>query len=164
MRRKLFYMAGIIAVVILLQSFELNNESITFQQTSWGDIGRKAKAEKKMIFVIVKAEWCGACKKMNKITANGSVGKFYNEKFISTAFDADNLLQYYRASNWGITTVPALVFLDERRNLIHKAEGGRSAAGMLEEAKIAMEKRKNIWERKLRRNKVQPADSTALEK
>ena len=148
MRGKLFYLACIFSATIIHFSFAPHRESITFRHASWYEIGKKARAEKKMIFVIIKADWCRACKKMQRETANAEVGSFYNEHFVNTTFDADNLMQYYRASNWGITTVPAMVFLDEKRNVIYTVKGYRNAAGMLEEANIAMQKRNYKWERK----------------
>ncbi|MGZ5283416.1 MAG: thioredoxin family protein [Bacteroidia bacterium] len=154
-------MAGLFSTAMLLQSFLMDTESINFRKTTWNEIGRNARTEKKMIFVIVKAEWCPACKKMQRVTNDGKVGKFYNQQFVNTTFDADNLMQYYRASNWGITTVPALIFLDERRNVIHKVEGLRTPAGMIEEAAIALEKRKTIWARK-KKNKHNVADSSSI--
>lgn len=71
------------------------------------------------------------------------VCEFYNKNFISTKFDADNFLQFYRASNWGISKVPAMVFLDKNRNVIHKAEGYLDAQGIIAEGEIALENLKN---------------------
>jgi hypothetical protein len=75
------------------------------------------------------------------VLKDAKIGEFYNENFVNTEFDADNLLQHYRASNWGVSSVPAMVFLDEHRNVIHKSEGYHDAAAMIKEAKIALSKK-----------------------
>ncbi len=154
MRKKLLKTAVPVILALLLQSFAYEKTEnkvasrVSFNKITFSKAGKNAKAQKKMIFVIIQAEWCGACKKMQKITANDSVGKFYNERFISIKFNADNLWQYYRASNWGITSVPAMIYLDERRNVIHKVEGFRDAAGLIKEANTAIEKRRNPQKKK----------------
>ncbi|MGZ5243461.1 MAG: thioredoxin family protein [Bacteroidia bacterium] len=141
MRRNWLFIFAMCAV-FFLQSFAVNSdEKINFRVESWGDIGKVAKAEEKLIFVMISANWCPVCKKMEKVLDDAKIGGFYNENFISTRFFDDNAMQKFRADNWGVVKVPAMVFLDEKRNIIYKTNGYKDPAAMLAEAKIALEKK-----------------------
>ena len=41
-------------------------EGIQFTEAAWKDILKKAKAEKKVIFLDAYASWCGPCKMLQK--------------------------------------------------------------------------------------------------
>lgn len=140
MRKNLFVWGGIFAAV-LMQSFMLkSDDKINFRETRWSEIGKNAKNEEKMIFVMVTTDWCGVCRKMEKVLKSGDVGHFYNRQFVNTRFDGDNTVQQFRASNWGVSAVPAMIFLDKNRNVVHKVQGYRDTKGMLKEAEIALSK------------------------
>lgn len=125
---------------LLLQSFT-GDQKVKLREYSWTDIGRSAKSQNKMIFVLVTGDYCTSSRKMKRVLNDKKVGEFYNKNFVSTNFDAENFVEHYRASNWGISSVPAMVFLDKNRNVIHKVEGFRNADGMLQEAKAALSKK-----------------------
>lgn len=140
--RKNWLLIAAFSVFILFQSFMLNgDEKINFRDEPWNEIGKVAKAEEKIIFVMVTANWCPVCKKMEKVLDDPKLGEFYNQNFISTRFYDDNAMQKFRADNWGVVKVPAMVFLDQKRNIIHKANGYKDPAAMLAEAKLALEKK-----------------------
>jgi thioredoxin-related protein len=141
MRRNWLLMVAF-SIFLLSQSFMLkSDEKIRFRDDSWNEIGKVAKAEEKIIFVMITANWCPVCKKMEKVLDDSKIGEFYNQNFISTRFYDDNTMQKLRADNWGVNKVPAMVFLDQKRNVIHKAQGYKDPAAMLAEAKLALEKK-----------------------
>ncbi len=135
---KIFF-ALLLSTAFLFQSFT-SDKKIKFRENGWSEIGKAAKTEDKMIFVLVTGDYCSASRKMKRVLQDGKVGEFYNKNFVSTNFDAENFIQHYRASNWGVTSVPAMVFLDKNRKVIHKKEGFLNAEGMLKEAQEAMAK------------------------
>src|SRR5690349_5093161 len=58
---------------------------------NWQQVLKKAKKEKKYIFVDCFTTWCGPCKKMDKeVYANDSVGDLLNAKFISVKVQMDS--------------------------------------------------------------------------
>lgn len=130
-------------VMIVFQAFAFKgDQKIRFRKYNWTDIGRSAKAHNKMIFVLITGEYCTASNKMKRVMADKRVAEFYNKNFVNTNFDAENFLQYFRASNWGVSSVPAVVFLDKDRNVVHKVEGYMNAQEILREAQVALDKRK----------------------
>ncbi|MGZ5280894.1 MAG: thioredoxin fold domain-containing protein [Bacteroidia bacterium] len=129
--------------VVLIQSFAFKaDQKIRFRKYNWTDIGRSAKAHNKMIFVLITGEYCTSSKKMKRVMTDKRVAEFFNKKFVSTNFDAENFFQFYRSSNWGISAVPAMVFLDKDRNVVHKVEGYLNVQSVLKEAQTALEKQK----------------------
>ncbi|RYD82746.1 MAG: thioredoxin family protein [Sphingobacteriales bacterium] len=141
MSKKWFVFASF-CLFVTMQSFVLKSDkSVRFRQAAWNEIGKDAKAESKMIFVMVIADYCGVCKKMQNVLADESVGSFYNQNFINTAFDVENPMQQFRASNWGVTGVPAMVFLDQKKNVVYKIQGYKNPEAMLKAAKTALAKR-----------------------
>src|SRR4051812_34660552 len=57
---------------------------------NWQQVLKKAKKEKKYIFVDCFTTWCGPCKKMDKVVyTNDSLGDFLNAKFISVKLQMD---------------------------------------------------------------------------
>src|SRR5687768_17316036 len=122
------YTVLVFCAALFLQSFSLkSDQKVRFRDYSWTDIGRSAKSQDKMIFVLVTGDYCTSSRKMKRVLADKKVGEFYNKNFVSTNFDAENFAQYYRASNWGVSSVPAMVFLDKNRNVIHTVEGFKNA-------------------------------------
>lgn len=59
---------------------EAQNRSISFEQTKeWKKIVKKAKKEKKLIFVDCYTSWCGPCKMLAKdVFTRDTVADFFN--------------------------------------------------------------------------------------
>lgn len=144
MRRNFFTWIAICALAVVLLSAFTADRRVRFRKYSWADIGRSARAHDKMIFVLVTGKYCPTSKKMHKVLLNPKVCEFYNKSFVNTIFDAQNPAQYYRASNWGVSSIPAMIFLNKHREVVHLTEGYLDANGMIAEAKTALEiERKN---------------------
>ena len=85
MRKYLFILAMISAVV---QYISAQSRSIIFEQSrSWTKAVKKAKAEKKLIFVDCYASWCGPCMRLaTQVFTQDKVADFFNEHFINVNF------------------------------------------------------------------------------
>ena len=65
MMKKLFLLTLLVAGVMM--GVEAQNRSIDFEQTKeWKKVLKKAKKEKKLIFVDCYTSWCGPCKMLAK--------------------------------------------------------------------------------------------------
>lgn len=76
--KKLILMALLVAGVLF--GAEAQNRSISFEQTKeWKKIVKKAKKEKKLIFVDCYTSWCGPCKMLAKdVFTRDTVADFFN--------------------------------------------------------------------------------------
>ena len=140
MRKKILVSLTILAFVMLPFFAFKADYRLRFKKYNWTDIGRSAKSQNKMIFVLITGDYCSTTKKMDRVMTDSRVCTFYNKNFVSTRFDSENLGQYFRASNWGISQVPALVFLDKNQKVIHKVEGrALNVKDMIAEGEVAIE-------------------------
>ena len=88
---------SIITIVIALigSSFiwaptNADEAGIQFEELSFEEALKKAKKEKKLIFLDAYAVWCGPCKMMDKTTfMSEEVGKVFNKNFINIKIDME---------------------------------------------------------------------------
>lgn len=111
--KRLILFTLLIAVVVMNATAQ--NRSINFEQTKeWKKIVKKAKKEKKLIFVDCYTSWCGPCKMLAKdVFTNDKVADFFNANFVNAKFDmekeADGVVL---KKQFGVNFFPTLVFVD----------------------------------------------------
>ncbi len=106
---------------------------IKFFEGTFKEAQFKAKNEKKMIFMDAYASWCGPCKMLKANTFPDSlVGKIFNEKFISVAYDMEVGEGLELSSKYPIEAYPTLLFLDSDGKIVKNALGYRDPAGLIE--------------------------------
>ena len=92
---------------------------------AWGETPfKKAKAERKPVFLDVGTEWCTACNLMEEKTyADTSIIRIINQNFICIKADAEAQPDVgARFLEWGW---PALIFLDSSGNQLKALQGNR---------------------------------------
>ncbi|QDK82600.1 thioredoxin family protein [Spirosoma sp. KCTC 42546] len=99
-------------------------EGIQFTETSWREILKKAKAEKKIIFLDAYASWCGPCKKLQKeVFTKKAVGDFYNSKFINVKMDMEKGEGPALSQVYPLEAYPTLLFIDGNGKVLKKVLG-----------------------------------------
>lgn len=97
---------------------------INFFEGSWSEALAEAKKQNKYIFLDTYAEWCSPCKWMEKnIFTKDSVGKFYNEKFISYRMDMEKGEGVELYKKFGLTGYPSYLFFKPDGEIIHHTQG-----------------------------------------
>ncbi len=82
----------------------------------------EAKSQGKPVFVYVRSEYCGWCKKFEEETfTNGSVIKSLNENFILVSIDVDK--QENETRNFRVRGTPTEIFLDPGSTEIKRIPG-----------------------------------------
>jgi thioredoxin-related protein len=112
------------------------NEGVSFMQSSWEQVKRKAKEENKMIFVDCYASWCGPCKEMDRsVYVINKVGTAVNPYFVSlklqmdsTKKDNEQVRSMYTTVNeftrkFRIAGYPAFLFFSSDGSLLHSDIG-----------------------------------------
>ena len=88
-------------------------EGINFQDISFEEALKKAKKEKKLIFVDAYAVWCGPCKWMNANTfKEKEVGEVFNKKFINLKIDMEKGEGPELARKYNVRQYPTLFLID----------------------------------------------------
>lgn len=144
--RKLFLLALLLAGVVF--GTEAQNRSINFEQTKeWKKIVKKAKKEKKLIFVDCYTSWCGPCKMLaNKVFTQDAVADLFNQTFVNVKYDmekdADGVIL---KTQFGVKAFPTLVFVDPAtQQVVHRMVGAGNAEWLIAGAKLANDPQNNL--------------------
>lgn len=120
----------IIFFLLIFISFQSDaqEKGMKFFEGSWEEILYQSNVENKYIFVDAYTTWCGPCKMMkNKIFPLEEVGKFYNENFISAAWDMEKGDGVEFAKIYDVHSYPTYLFFDPSGNLVHRSGGYKPA-------------------------------------
>jgi len=110
---------------LLLISFLFSAAAQKINWYAWGEAPfKRAKAERKPVFLDVGIEWCTACNLMEEKTyTDTSVIRIINQNFIAVKADAEAQPDVgARFLEWGW---PALIFLDSAGNQLNALQGNR---------------------------------------
>src|SRR5687768_5972869 len=109
----------LLALMLVFQSFTVNDTEINYSKESWNKVVKQAKQQKKLILVYVGNSSCHSCKDLQKSLSNQAVVDFYNKNLINYYLDSESTANIIKASKWGVTQVPSMVFLDSKKNVVH---------------------------------------------
>ena len=144
--KKLILIAILVAGVLF--GAEAQNRSISFEQTrEWKKIVKKAKKEKKLIFVDCYTSWCGPCKMLAKdVFTRDTVADFFNQHFVCAKYDmekdADGVIL---KEQFAVKAFPTLVFVDPvNQQVVHRMVGAGSADWLIAGAKSAGDPQNNL--------------------
>lgn len=105
---------------------------IQFTDASWREILKKAKAEKKIIFLDAYASWCGPCKMLQKnVFTQKSVGDYYNNRFINVKMDMEKGEGPILAQTYPLEAYPTLLFIDGNGRVLKKVLGYQSPQDLI---------------------------------
>ena len=101
-----------------------NNDGIQFTDAAWKDILKKAKAEKKIIFLDAYASWCGPCKVLQKkVFTQKAVGDFYNVRFINVKMDMEKGEGPALSQVYPLEAYPTMLYIDGEGRVLKKIIG-----------------------------------------
>ncbi len=137
------------ATIGLLFSFSTyaqqhSSTGIKFTESSWKEIVKKAKAEKKLIFMDAYTTWCGPCKMLqSRVFPDKALGEFFNENFVNAAIDMESDEGLRLSSIYEVQGYPSLFFIDPNSGKVVKMFLGYTEINQLLDAgkKIAIKKK-----------------------
>jgi thioredoxin-related protein len=125
---------------------------------NWQQVLKKAKKEKKYIFVDCFATWCGPCKKMDQdVYANDSVGSLLNAKYISvkvqmdsTKVDNEYTRSWYKTakemgSTYRVAAFPTFLFFSPDGKIVYKDFGYKIPNKFMQVAQDALTPSKQYY-------------------
>ena len=145
-------MKKIVLFITVLVAVTMNavaqNRSINFEQTKeWKKIVKKAKKEKKLIFVDCYTSWCGPCKILARdVFTKDEVADFFNTRFVNAKFDmekdTDGVMLKKR---FEVKFFPTLLFIDpESEEILHRLVGAGRPESLITGGKLAMDPDNNL--------------------
>ena len=144
--KKLFVLIVLMAGIVW--GAEAQSKGITFEQTKeWKKVLKKAKKEKKLIFIDCYTSWCGPCKMLSsQVFTREDVGNQFNADFVNVKYDmekdADGVML---KDKFEVKAFPTLVFVDPNtQQVVHKMVGAGSAEWLMEGGKIAKDPQNNL--------------------
>ncbi|CCH51648.1 Thioredoxin domain protein [Fibrisoma limi BUZ 3] len=105
---------------------------IQFTESSWKEVLKRAKAEKKVIFLDAYASWCGPCKLLQKkVFTQKEVGDYFNGKFINVKMDMEKGEGPALSQVYPLEAYPTLLFIDGNGRVLKKVIGYQSPENLL---------------------------------
>ncbi len=113
---------------------------INFQKKDWKDLLADAKAQRKLIFVDVYADWCGPCKMLDRdVFSSKEVGKKFNSYFINHKADAEKGGSAI-AARYNVRAYPTGLFINGDGELVHTVTGYMPAAQFMDQGEQAFQR------------------------
>lgn len=153
----------IIAFLLLLAfgaSIKAQNRSIQFEHSSWAQVMKKARQEKKMIFIDAYTSWCGPCKLMAKeVFTRDEVADYYNKHFICIKYDVEKDKTIPMKNPYGISCYPTFLYLTPDGEVVHKVVGSCEPDEFIAWTKKAADPEQNLsgLEKRYRAGENNPA-------
>lgn len=96
---------------------------IQFKTTPIASVFQEARRTGKPVFVEIFSPTCHTCQSFIPTLADGRVGKFYNDKFLSTKLDiAQPATQaFLNSRRLFVPSLPLFLYFDPQQNLVHFA-------------------------------------------
>ena len=111
-----------------------NDEGINFVDISFEEALKKAKKEKKLIFVDAYAVWCGPCKWMEANTfREKEVGEAFNKNFINLKIDMEKGEGPELARKYNVRAYPTMFLIDGDGKVVKRILGAKKKDQLLSE-------------------------------
>lgn len=124
---------------VLAQKTEIRFESGTLEAAQ-----QKASQEGKVLFIDCMANFCGACRMMEReVFTDPEVAEFFNKNFISYQLNMDEPAGKAFGKTCEIPAYPTLIFMDEKGEILFKEVGGRKTKEFMELARRAQAQEKS---------------------
>ncbi|MEG0795766.1 MAG: thioredoxin family protein [Odoribacter sp.] len=132
MKKSIYITLGLLLLAGVCQA------QILFFQGSFEDALKKAKEDKKNLFVDFYTVWCGPCKLMDKeVFTQKSVGDYFNETFICCHLDAELPENKPLAKKYNVKAFPTMILMDANGKELKRLKGACAAEQLLKDVKVA---------------------------
>jgi thiol-disulfide isomerase/thioredoxin len=146
MKSSLFF-----AVAFCCAAYSALAQGISFEKGDWFSTLVKAKAQKRLVYVDVYADWCGPCKLLEKLVfPKKEAGDFYNAHFVNAHVNAEKGEGIGLVKRYQVTAFPTHIFIDPAsEQVVYWTTGYGGLETFLEEGETAVAEWKDpmTWEK-----------------
>ncbi len=96
--------------------------------SSYANVLKSAKSDKKPGIIVFSASWCGPCQKNKKDVYPDSAVKAYHDKFSWAYLDTDEAQNAKAAEKYGVSGIPHIEFVDANGKSIGQMIGQTTPA------------------------------------
>ena len=121
-------MKKILLLLLVATSAFAQKDGILFKQMPVEAVFQDARRSGKPIFIEIYSPTCHVCESFKPTLADSRVGKFYNDKFISTKLDVNlpATRSFLESRHLFVPSLPLFLYFDPQQNLIHFAMSNNS--------------------------------------
>lgn len=100
------------AVFLFLLMF---TDEAPFLEGSWQEVSERAVRENKLVIVDVYTEWCGPCKRLDKVTwKHEKVRNYLSNQVVGFKVDAEKGEGVAFSEKYGVSGYPCLLIVDPK--------------------------------------------------
>lgn len=147
---KIIFNVGIVLAILAI-SYAFINPSVDFNKDSETGISffkgefdlalKKAKSEKKLVFLDIYATWCGPCKRLKANTfSNTEVGSYYNANFINVALNGEEGEGMELARKYGVKAYPTLLYINGDGQVLESVTGYHNSSQFIDLGNSVLQK------------------------
>lgn len=133
-------------VLLLLTHLAMGQKTATksggiqFRSGPVAGIFQEARRTGKPVFVEIFSPTCHICQSFIPTLADSRVGRFYNDKFVSTKLDIalPSTQQFLNSQKLFVPSLPLFLFFDPQQNLIHFAMSNNSVDEVIRQGTVAL--------------------------
>ncbi|WP_288428263.1 thioredoxin family protein [uncultured Spirosoma sp.] len=113
---------------------------IQFKSGPVAGIFQEARRTGKPVFIEIFSPTCHVCQSFVPTLADSRVGRFYNDKFVSTKLDIalPSTQQFLNSQKLFVPSLPLFLFFDPQQNMIHFAMSNNSVDEVIRQGTIAL--------------------------
>ncbi|PRY44267.1 thioredoxin-like protein [Spirosoma oryzae] len=113
---------------------------IQFKSGPVAGIFQEARRTGKPVFIEIFSPTCHVCQSFVPTLADSRVGRFYNDKFVSTKLDIalPSTQQFLNSQKLFVPSLPLFLFFDSQQNMIHFAMSNNSVDEVIRQGTIAL--------------------------
>ena len=117
-----------IALLLLVANLAFGQKGIQFSQSPIEKVFQDARRTGKPVFVEIYSPTCHVCQSFIPTLADSRVGKFYNDRFISTKLDVNQpgTRAFLDSRRLFVPSLPLFLYFDPQQNLVHFAMSNNS--------------------------------------
>jgi thioredoxin-related protein len=140
--------ALLIVLLLLFTSTAFSQQQgIDFTKGTFTSILKRAKVDKKPIFLYAFSPGCQFCKEMEKtVFPDSTVFGFYNKTFVNYKLNLDDEEGNKVAKEYNITSFPRYLYFDTEGKLLHISGGAKPALEFVQDGQDAFDKRKALFQ------------------